>query len=311
VRILITGSTGFIGSYLSYYLHKKGYEVYGLGRSDRKLYHYRDVIVKEYLDVNGEYNRILCNILDYPELTVVFDEVKPDIVIHLAAQADVMKSYHYPEYTFEVNFKGTRNVLEASIKSKVKYLIYQSTDKVYGSTEDAREDSPYKPVDFYSISKVAADRLAQTYMDKLDICILRPCNIYGLDLNFNRLIPYCILECQDGRKPKIRNPHAVRQFLYIMDYLHAVELCIDKRLTGIYNIGSNDILEVGYVAGEICRRYGLSYESTEPDKYKPEATRQSVNWDKIKNEGFRPRYSFNKALDETIEQYNLLFKLTR
>jgi len=292
--VLVTGACGFLGSHLVRGLIDADYEVMGIDRKPNP----RSPLEK--MKVGGV--PLAYGDITNPEfVTRIVSTFKPELVVHLAAQSSVPRSYRDPVTTFRVNVEGTYNVLEACLKAGVSSVIHQSTDKVYGNRMNAAETDPYMPVDPYSISKVGADVIAQQYMDKMNVTITRPCNIYGYDHNLERIVPYCIKSCMEGVPPEIRMPGAVRQFLYVDDYVEAIRLLSAEGTSGIYNIGSEDVVSVGEVAEVVCSHFGVE-PALGKTKFK-EVNFQSVDFTKLKELGFKQRFRLRDGIKRTIEQY--------
>jgi len=297
--VLVFGVSGFIGSHLAKYLVEKGCEVYGVCR------HWNPYSVFAKMGVDKEVAVMRGDILDFSFVRGAVNYVQPDAVVHLAAQAHVRKAIQDPVTTHKINVLGTLNVLEACSTNGIDYLVYFSTDKVYGNRVDAKETDPLDPTEPYATSKVCADYLAQKYLDRISLAICRPSNIYGYDHN-SRIVPNVIRQCLRGERPKIfkETKDHVRQYIYVKDLCRAIDLLIEKRATGIYNIGTDDVLTQEEVVKTICKFFDIEpeYVST-PELHKQEITRQSVNWDKIKSLGFEPKYRFGDGVKETIEYF--------
>jgi nucleoside-diphosphate-sugar epimerase len=298
-KILIFGVSGFIGSHLAKELSSKDYEVYGTYR------HWNPHSVFVRMRVHKEIATLQGDITDYNFVREAINYTQPDVVIHLAAQAHVRKAQQDPITTYRTNILGTLNILEACKSQSVQYVVYFSTDKVYGNKINATEEDSLDLSEHYAASKVCSDLIAQKYQDVLSLAIVRPCNIYGYDHN-SRIVPNVIRQCLRGERPKIfkETRDHVRQYIYIKDLCQAIELLISKRVTGIYNIGTDDILTQEEVVKTICKFFKTEpeYVST-PELHKQEIARQSIDWSKIRKLGFEPKYSFEKGVEETIKHF--------
>jgi CDP-glucose 4,6-dehydratase len=162
-KILLTGHTGFKGSWLAIWLKSLGADVYG--------YALEPTNTEDNFVVCGIFEKInhkIGNILDKNQLFNYFEEIKPDIVFHLAAQALVLESYENPSDNFEVNIQGTINVLEAIRKTpSIKSAIMVTSDKCYDNKEwiwGYRENEPFGGKDPYSASKGACEIVIQSYI---------------------------------------------------------------------------------------------------------------------------------------------------
>ena len=211
-KVFITGFNGFIGSWLTFALLKKGAEVTGL---------LRDQIPNtniKILQLDKKMNIVNGDVTDYDILRRSFSEYDIDTVFHLAAQPIVNVALKDPVSTFKVNIEGTWNILEISKSNNIKRLIIASSDKAYGSHDQLPYDETFslKGQFPYDVSKSCADLIAQTYFNSYDlpVCITRSANIYGGgDLNFNRIIPETIKSILSGKDPVIRsNGEFIREF---------------------------------------------------------------------------------------------------
>ena len=303
MRILITGVTGFIGSHLSSFLFSFGYKVYGIYRSfDPNKPFWRMGIHKDIPTLQGD-------LLNFEFIRSAITWSRPDVVIHLAAVAHVRISNLDPVTTYRSNIIGTVNILEACRLLKVPKVIVFSTDKVYGNKTNAKEDDRLDPIDHYSASKAAADTIARTYMDfyNMNVIVVRPCNIYGYDLG-SRIVPNVIRKCMSGQRPEvfIQTKDHKRQYIYIKDLARAIQLLLEKVDRGVFNIGTPDILSQEEVVKIICSFFNIDPVYVDaPKEYTMEIREQSVDWSKIRSLGFKPKYSFQRGIEETINYFKL------
>ena len=215
-RILITGHTGFKGSWLSIWLRMLGAEITGYSlQPENTSDNFVLTNMKEHLNHN------VADIRDFEKLSKVFAESKPEIVFHLAAQPLVLKSYSYPKQTFDVNIGGTVNVLELSRKCKsVRVIINVTSDKCYFDSmplDGYIESNRLGGFDAYSSSKAASELVTDAYRNsffnsgnfdehKISISSVRAGNVIGGgDWNDDRLIPDCIRSLEKGQKIIVRN----------------------------------------------------------------------------------------------------------
>ncbi len=206
MKILITGSAGFVGKNIFNYL-KKEHEIYGLSR---RL---------------GSTTTHQCDITKKDEINNVLGSVKPDIIVHSAALTNVDFCEEHKEEAWTTNVQGTLNLVKWSFINKKK-IIYISTDYVYaGETNNYKEDSETKPVNFYGESKLAAEKVVSILQNYL---ILRPTVIFGYDPEGNNFFMQ-LLNLKEKKKivdDQINNPIDVK---VLCDY---VKLAIDKDLSG-------------------------------------------------------------------------------
>ena len=221
-RVLVTGHTGFKGSWLSIWLHELGAEVIGVGLEP---YSPKDNFVLSGIGGIIEAD-IRTDIRDLAKIKEVFAEYRPEIVFHLAAQPLVRLSYEKPVETYETNVMGTINILEAiRATDSVKVGVMITTDKCYDNKEQLRgykEDDPFGGYDPYSSSKGACEIAIQSWRrsyfnpDQFEkhgksIASVRAGNVIGGgDWALDRIIPDCIRALEAGKPINIRSPKSVR-----------------------------------------------------------------------------------------------------
>lgn len=252
-KVLITGHTGFKGSWLSNILLYYGANVFGYAlKPNNKFDLYNVTKLKK--NLKGE---IIGDILDLNKFTNFVNFVKPEIVFHLAAQPYVRKSYIIPYQTYQANCIGTLNVLEGCRKSlSLRSLLIITTDKVYRNNEKKRafsEDDILDGKDPYSSSKAIAELMSATYgsnyynkKNNAFIATARAGNVIGGgDWGEDRLIPDLIKDLIKNKSTKIRNPNSIRPWQHIFDVLNAY-LTISENLyrkntkaLGSWNVGPN------------------------------------------------------------------------
>lgn len=316
MRILITGHTGFKGSWLSLLLREMGHEVSGISLNPDKQSHFELSKVRDAIsqDIRGD-------IRDLQLVVKTVEETKPEFIFHLAAQPFVKEGYRNPKYTYEVNVNGTLNVLEAAQSTLcVKGLLVVTTDKVY-SNDDKRkqafvEDNPIGFSDPYSTSKAMADLLTQSWMrtSQIPIGIARAGNVIGGgDFGADRLIPDLIRDAQVGRKTQIRYPQAVRPWQFVLDCLYGYVLQMQSILSGersILNFGPDhgDYFEVEQVANGISKRVkGCAWER-DLKEHPNESSFLTLDSSKAKELlRWRNKSSFENVLDKTTDWYRSYF----
>lgn len=220
---LITGHTGFKGSWLAYWLTKMGAKVVGYSLHPQTSPSHFELLQNSYVSIIGD-------IRDGKKLLGVFEEYQPEIVFHLAAQALVKYSYDNPVETFETNVTGTVNVFEACRQTKsVKAIVNVTSDKCYENKEwiwGYRENDPMGGHDPYSASKGCAELVTSSYQksffnkgDKL-LASGRAGNVIGGgDWALDRLIPDIVKSASEGSAVKIRNPYATRPWQHVLEPL--------------------------------------------------------------------------------------------
>ncbi|MFQ5875038.1 MAG: GDP-mannose 4,6-dehydratase, partial [Dehalococcoidia bacterium] len=315
-KVLVTGCSGFLGSWLTGELLAEGAQVVGLVRDwvpqSRLL---TEKLVSRIVTVRGD-------VEDLYTLERVLNEYEIDAVFHLAAQTIVGTANRDPLATFETNIKGTWNLLEACRRvGSVQRIIVASSDKAYGVQEQLPYDeaTPLQGRFPYDVTKACADLLAQAYHATygLPVCVTRCANFYGGgDLNFNRLVPGTILSVLKGERPVIRSDGTfVRDYLYIVDAARACMLLAEKmeRLPihgQAFNFSSEVRIEAREMAQHILTLMGREdltpvildqAENEIPAQYLSSArTRDLLGW--------TPQYPLEQGLQETIAWYRAFFQ---
>lgn len=249
--VLITGHTGFKGSWMCKMLINAGACVTGYALdapTNPSLF--------EMCSLAGQMNSVVGDIRNLKHLLQVFEEVKPEIVIHMAAQPIVRDSYKDPVYTYECNVMGTVNILECIRKCEsVKSFVNVTTDKVYLNREwiwGYREEEELNGYDPYSNSKSCSELVTSSYKNSFfrdrDIAITTAragTVIGGGDFANDRIIPDCVRAVSEGKEIIVRNPYSTRPYQHVLEPV-AVYLMIaqaqyhDSTLAGSYNVGPDD-----------------------------------------------------------------------
>lgn len=279
-HVLITGHTGFKGSWLIAMLHHQGAKVSGIALDPVNGGIFEKAALHELLT-----NDIRQDIRDSNELTKAFQKISPDVVIHLAAQPLVLSSYEKPTETYETNVMGTLNVLQAvEATSSVKATLIITTDKVYrqqpGADKAFVETDPLGAADPYSTSKAMADLLAQSWISahpESKIAIARAGNVIGGgDVAENRLLPDLVNAFASGKPGAVRNPSSVRPWQHVVDclagYISLTEALLSgKAKSGAYNFGPahGAPLQVGEVARIAAAVWGEPAEWVAEEREQP------------------------------------------
>jgi len=321
-NVLITGITGFVGTWLAKDLVEKGATVVGF---------IRDEIPNMPLRTMGIYSKLGAapngDVISFNSVKRVFNEYEIDTCFHLAAQTIVGVAKRSPVITFDVNIKGTWNILEAARTSeKLKRLVIASTDKVYGEPIKLpiTEDHPLLAAYPYDASKACVERLAKTYFVTygLPVTITRCCNIFGGgDLNFSRIIPGTIKSIILNQNPIIRSDGTpVRDFIYVKDAARAyVMLAESMGKAGVngeaFNFGSNapiNMLDLVKKIIEVSGRTQLKPDVQGTRKPDAEIDRQYLSSEKAKRMlGWQPQFNLESSLKETIKWYEDYFSKIR
>jgi len=272
-KVLVTGHTGFKGSWLTLWLHRIGAKVYGLSLDPlqpNSLFDSANVIecCKHYI----------IDIRDRHSVESLFKDVKPDVVFHLAAQPLVRMSYKLPIQTFETNIMGTANVLEAVRHcDSVGCVVVSTTDKVYLNDETGRpflEQDPLGGYDPYSASKAACEMVITAYRnsyflpERRGLVAARAGNVIGGgDWSADRLIPDAIRAWCSGNPVVIRNPQSSRPWQHVLEpvscYIKIAEQIWNQpELVSSINIGpgGGEVATVEYVIN-LAKKYFPNAES--------------------------------------------------
>ena len=323
-KVLITGHTGFKGSWLSVYLNMLGAKVYGfsLKPKENSLYEFinsESFIKKSYIEDINNYNSI----------NKVINKLKPDFIFHLAAQAIVRKSYNEPLETFNTNIIGTVNLLNSlkTLKESCNVIII-TTDKVY---ENKEKKYPYKEFDElggydpYSSSKACAEIITNSYRrsffnlkniksHKKAICTVRAGNVIGGgDWTEDRIIPDLVKSFSKNLTLKIRNPNAIRPWQHVIDPIYAYLLIGHKLLkkpklfSRPWNIGPNieDTLSVREMV-DICSNHwpNKKIKYLNEDSIFHEANLLMLDISDSKNIlKWSPKLDVNESIELTINWY--------
>ncbi|MHB8336534.1 MAG: CDP-glucose 4,6-dehydratase [Ignavibacteriaceae bacterium] len=252
-RILITGDTGFKGSWLSIWLKELGADIYGYSLPPRRA---EDNYVK--CNLNNIVHHFDGDIRDLNKLLQYFKNVKPDIALHLAAQPIVLESYKNPHYTFETNVLGTVNFFEAVRNTlSVKVALNITSDKCYQNNEwvwGYKESDPMGGKDPYSASKGCSELITKSYLTSFFInnsnCAIASARagnvIGGGDWALYRIVPDFFRAIRNNEKLLIRNPDSVRPWQHVLEplsgYLHlASKLFMEgQTFSGGWNFGPLD-----------------------------------------------------------------------
>lgn len=321
-KVLITGHTGFKGSWLCILLNELGAEIYGYALeppTTPSLYEKANIkeLVTTYIgDIRN---------LDY--LTEVMHKVQPEIVIHMAAQPLVRDSYKIPVETYEVNVMGTVHLLEACRNTtSVKAIVNVTTDKSYENKEwywGYRENEPMGGFDPYSNSKGCSELVTSAYRNSffnpseyalhcVALASARAGNVIGGgDWANDRLIPDFIRAISKGEKVHIRSPFAIRPWQHVLEPLHGYLTLGEMLFTeGVkyaegWNFGpdDNDAQNVEWITSTICKLWGdgASYEiDNHPQPH--EANYLKLDCSKAKAElNWIPKWNIHQALKSIVE----------
>lgn len=327
-KILITGHTGFKGSWLAKWLSMLGGEVYGYALAPSSNPNLFDV-----LNLEEELHHTIADIRDYNRLRSYIATNKPDFIFHLAAQSIVLTSYQNPLETIQTNVLGTVNLLEAVRNAKIDtHVVVITSDKSYENNEwmyGYREIDRLGGYDPYSASKGAADLLTSSWIrsffddgdenaPKVKIATARAGNVIGGgDWADNRIVPDCVRNLNDNQTIVVRNPKAMRPWQHVIEPLSgylklAAELYRDKKhVTEAFNFGpmitSNK--NVQKLVEEILKHWeGGSWEPLKNNEQSHEANLLNLTIDKSYHMlNWLPIWDFSDTVKETISWYKCYY----
>lgn len=317
-KILITGNTGFKGSWMTQILLGLGADVTGIAlmpETEQSLY--------RILHQASRINENIVDIRDFDQMLDIFNEVKPEIVFHLAAQPIVIDSYKNPRYTYDVNVMGTVNICECIRKTdSVKSFVNVTTDKVYQNNEwefPYRETDRLDGFDPYSNSKSCSEFVTASYIrsffKKRNIAVstCRAGNVIGGgDFSNFRILPDCYRDTVSGRSIAVRNPDSVRPYQHVLEavtfYLLVAKMQLENSsLAGNYNVGPeySDCIKTSEVCDLFCDFWGENARWKVIGNEGPhEANLLRLDTSRAKTElGWNPVWNVKRAIEETVQWY--------
>ncbi len=325
-RVLVTGHTGFKGSWLSIWLHEIGAEVIGVGldpHSEKDNYVLSGIGKKIKADLRTD-------IRNGREMKDIFAKYQPEVVFHLAAQPLVRRSYEIPVETYETNVMGSINIMEATrMTDSVKVVVMITTDKCYENKEQIwgyRENEPMGGYDPYSSSKGAAEIAISSWRRSffnpndygkkhhISIASVRAGNVVGGgDWADDRIVPDCNRDLESGQPIEIRNPQAIRPWQHVLEPLSGYMLLACKMLQEPlkycegWNFGprTESITPVWDVANLIVANYGKGElkDVSNPDALH-EANLLMLDISKAKFKlGWEPHTDIRQCIALTVDWY--------
>lgn len=333
-KVLVTGHTGFKGSWLSLWLKLLGAEVFGYALPPRTK---NDNFVLTNLQQRMDNN--LADIRDYHQLLNVFQQRQPEIVFHLAAQPIVRESYRKPKETFDINIGGTVNLLECCrLTESVQVIINITSDKCYENREQCRgycEGDRLGGFDPYSSSKAGSEIISAAYRQSFfnpksskrhgkSLATARAGNVIGGgDWQRDRLLPECLVALHQKRPIVIRNPNATRPWQHVLEplsgYLLLAEkmFCQPEKYQGAWNFGPQNeaAITVAQLADMVVTIWGSgSWEKTADNNGGAndelhESTLLQLDISKAETVlRWSPRWDIVTSLEKTIDWYKEFFR---
>jgi GDP-4-dehydro-6-deoxy-D-mannose reductase len=307
MRVLITGITGFVGSHLSEFLIKKGFEVFGTTTSGKPSPSERIKIFN-------------CDIRDAAGIKNIISDIKPNQIYHLSGISFPPDSFKNPRMTFDVNFYGTMNLLEAVRELGLdSHILYVGSSDEYGAVADRyipiSEDCPLNPLNPYAASKVSANMLCYSYVKTYDmnIVMVRPFNHTGAGQRADFVcsdFAKQIAEIESGDKKLViytGNLDAERDFSDVRDIVSAYHLALEKGVSGdVYNICSERAYSIRWVLHTLLGFAKLSVEIKEDPSKLRAADIKILKGDCSKFKlisGWKPSIPFEKTLRDLLDYW--------
>ncbi|KSV57500.1 CDP-glucose 4,6-dehydratase [Acetivibrio ethanolgignens] len=315
-KVFITGHTGFKGSWLCTILVKAGAEVTGYALEPPTT-----PSLFELAEIEKDIHSIIGDIRDFTALHRAFEEAKPEIVLHLAAQPIVKDSYKNPVYTYETNVMGTVNICECvRLSTTVKSFLNVTTDKVYLNKEwewGYRENEELDGYDPYSNSKSCSELVTHSYINSffknkgIAVSTARAGNVIGGgDFANNRIIPDCIKAALKKEVIIVRNPYSIRPYQHVLESLYAYLMISSKqyedtKYAGYYNVGpdDSDCYQTGDLVDLFVSKWGdgMSWV-TQYDEGPYEANFLKLDCSKLKNIfGWKPHWNLDTTMEKVVE----------
>lgn len=322
-KVLVTGHTGFKGSWLCKILVNAGANVVG--------YSIDPPTNPSLFELSGIENQItsyIADIRDLDKLKEVFEKEQPELVFHLAAQPIVRDSYKMPVYTYETNVMGTVNICECvRLFDCVKSFLNITTDKVYENQETNvafTEDMPLDGYDPYSNSKSCSELVTHSYKKsfftdgRVAVSTSRAGNVIGGgDFANDRIIPDCVRAVEHGETIIVRNPNSTRPYQHVLEPLKIYLMIVEAQyknheLEGYYNVGPNDsdCRTTGELVTLFCKLWGdgAKWKDVSEANAPHEANFLRLDTTKVKKVfGWQPRWSVEEAVEKIVEWTKVYF----
>ena len=315
-KVLVTGHTGFKGTWLCKMLLKMGADVTGYS-----LEAPTNPSLFKIVNLDSKIRSIIGDIRDIEKLNKVFKDVQPEMVFHLAAQPIVRDSYKEPRYTYETNVMGTVNILECIRNNTcVKSFLNVTTDKVYLNKEWAwgyRENEELDGFDPYSNSKSCSELVTHSYKNsffsdgRVAISTARAGNVIGGgDFANDRIIPDCVRAAIEKHDIIVRNPFSTRPYQHVLEPLYAYLMIAAKQYEDIkyadyYNVGPDDVdcFQTGALVDLFVSKWGNGIKwINQYDGGPHEANFLKLDCSKLKATfSWHPRWNLDIAIEKVVE----------
>lgn len=315
-KVFLTGHTGFKGSWMCKMLAMAGANITGYALEPPT-----EPSLFKIARIEDGMRSVIGDIRDFERLRRAFEETRPEIVIHMAAQPIVRDSYKEPRYTYETNVMGTVNILECVRGGDcVRSFLNVTTDKVYLNKEwvwGYREDDALDGYDPYSNSKSCSEIVTHSYRNSffqdgsVAISTARAGNVIGGgDFANDRIIPDCVRAAMRHEKIIVRNPFSTRPYQHVLEPIYAYLMITaaqydDGRYAGYYNIGpdDHDCFQTGALVDMFTRHWGEGLAWVPQNDGGPhEANFLKLDCSKLKATfDWKPRWDLEKAIEKTVE----------
>ena len=325
LKVLVTGSTGFKGSWLCEWLLLLGSKVIGVGLKPEK-----GSIIFESFKLNKKIKQYFIDIRNFSKVNSIIKKEKPDIIFHLAAQSIVSHSYSHPLETVETNILGSTNILESVRKNNISNLVYITSDKCYlnlNKLGSYKESDVLGGLDNYSSSKAGAEIIFRSFFDSyfknefLSVASARAGNVIGGgDLKNNRIVPDVIKSLKNKKKILLRNPNSTRPWQHVLEPLSGylilghklIERKLKSNLVPSWNFGPHkkNCKKVSEIVKLLISEWGDTKNKIIVKKNKKfhQSHLLSLNINKAKKElNWQPRLTLNETIKFTVDWYKSYF----
>ena len=315
-RVLLTGHTGFKGSWMSVMLANAGAEMIGYSscsKTETRLF--------DLCGIKDQITHVKGDVRDLEHLLQVLQKYQPELVIHMAAQPIVRDSYQDPVETYSTNVMGTVNILEAVRQTpSVRSVLVVTTDKVYENREwewGYRENEPLDGYDPYSNSKSCAELVTHSYKNsffsdgRVAVSTARAGNVIGGgDFAHDRIIPDCVRAAIKGETIIVRNPYSTRPYQHVLEPVYAYLMIAakqyeERKYASWYNVGPDDrdCFQTAALVDLFVRYWGGGLKWVNRYDGGPhEANFLKLDCSKLKSTfGWHPHWNLNKAVEKTVE----------
>ena len=316
-KVLVTGATGFKGAWLCFWLKKLGAKITGIGYNPNKN---KNLFYQ--LELQKKINLHLIDIRNFNKIKKIVKKEKPSIIFHLAAQPLIYESYKKPMQTFDINYRGSLNIIELARTEKfIRSTIIVTSDKCYESnfsSKGFKETDLLGGVDPYSASKSSTEIMARAYRESFfkdknsGISTGRAGNVIGGgDWSPNRLIPDCIRSLKTGKSILIRNPKFNRPWQLVLEPLKGYLILAQKqfnepkKFSGAWNFGTrpNSLTDVQTIVKYLITFWGQGKMKVKKNKiYEQENLQLNIK----KAEKFlkwKPTYNIKRSVEMTTSWY--------